>query len=97
MKVRPGTALYSLLFLIWGVSGGEEGGLISPGPPPPGLGTQQGQHPEPEPEPRQQNLDAPETACVSAQRVCVCVVACFQALEGGARRGGGAFQSVVTG
>lgn len=39
MKVRPGTALYSLLFLIWGVRGGEEGGLVSTWPPPLGLQT----------------------------------------------------------
>lgn len=39
MKVRPGTALYSLLFLIWGVGGGEEGGLASAWPPPLGLQT----------------------------------------------------------
>lgn len=39
MKVRPGTALYSLLFLICGVRGGEEGGLVSTWPPPLGLQT----------------------------------------------------------
>ena len=37
MKVRPGTALYSLFFLSCGVMGGEEGGLVSTWPLPLGL------------------------------------------------------------
>ena len=39
----------------------------------------------------------PESPCVASERVCVRVVVSLQALEGGARRGGGAFKSIVTG